>query len=91
MPTRNIVLTDSQDSFVGELVDSGRYKSASEVIRDGLRMLENGIERREAELDDIRAGILEGMRQADTGDFAEGAAENVIKRAFSRARTTQGS
>ena len=43
MPTRNIVLTESQDSFVGELVDSGRYKSASEVIRDGLRMLEDGI------------------------------------------------
>ncbi|HJM48681.1 MAG TPA: type II toxin-antitoxin system ParD family antitoxin [Alphaproteobacteria bacterium] len=89
MPTRNIVLTESQDSFVGELVDSGRYKSASEVIRDGLRMLEDGIARREAELEDIRAGIVAGMRQADDGDFAQGSAEDAIKRVFSQARTAQ--
>ncbi|MDP6564712.1 MAG: type II toxin-antitoxin system ParD family antitoxin [Alphaproteobacteria bacterium] len=91
MPTRNIVLTDNQDSLVGELVDSGRYKSASEVMRAGLRLLENEIEQRQAELDDIRAGILEGVRQADAGDFAEGSADEIVKRAFSRARATQGS
>mgnify|MGYP001318022964 FL=1 len=76
---------------MGELVDSGRYKSASEVMRAGLRLLENEIEQRQAELDDIRAGILEGVRQADAGDFAEGSADEIVKRAFSRARATQGS
>ena len=86
MPTRNIVLTDSQDSFVGKLVESGRYKSASEVMRESLRLLEDRFERREAELEDIRAGILEGLRQAEEGDFADGSAEEVIERAFSRAR-----
>jgi antitoxin ParD1/3/4 len=88
MPTRIIVLTDRQDSFVEELLDSGRYKSASEVIHDSLRLLENSIERREAELSNIRAGIVEGIRQADNGDFAEDSAEDVIKCAFSHARTT---
>ena len=91
MPTRNIVLTDSQDIFVGRLVESGRYKSASEVLREGLRLLEYDIERRKAELEDIRAGVLEGIRQAEAGDFAEGSAEEAVKRAFSRARATHRS
>ncbi|MCY3981151.1 MAG: type II toxin-antitoxin system ParD family antitoxin [Alphaproteobacteria bacterium] len=67
MPTRNVVLTDRQADFVTRLVDSGRYQNASEVIREGLRL----VERRET-LDDLR---LKGMREAvDTGitDIAAG-------------------
>jgi antitoxin ParD1/3/4 len=45
MPTRNVVLTEHQASFVENLVSSGRYQNASEVLREGLRL----IERREAE------------------------------------------
>ena len=45
MPTRNVVLTDQQADMVEELVHSGRYQNASEVLRNGLRLLE----RREAE------------------------------------------
>lgn len=56
MPTRNVVLTDRQEALVTRLVDSGRYKNASEVVREGLRL----IERREAE-DDLR---LKAMREA---------------------------
>jgi len=89
MPTRNIVLSNVQDSFVGELVDSGRYKSASEVMRDSLRLLEDAMARREAELDNIRAGIIEGVRQVDNGEFADGTGEDVIKRAFTKARANQ--
>lgn len=40
MPTRNVVITDHQESFIGDLVDSGRYKNASEVLRESLRLLE---------------------------------------------------
>tara|TARA_B100000315_G_scaffold61072_1_gene55496 strand:- start:503 stop:778 length:276 start_codon:yes stop_codon:yes gene_type:complete len=86
MPTRNFVLTERQDSFVGELVESGRYKSASEVMRDSLRLLEERFERREAELEDIRDGVLQGLAQAEQGDFAKGTGEEAIRRAFSRAR-----
>ena len=56
MPTRNVVLTDRQAALVTELVDSGRYQNASEVIREGLRL----IERRETE-DGVR---LTAMREA---------------------------
>ena len=40
MPTRNVVLTDHQANVVEQLVSSGRYQNASEVLRDGLRMIE---------------------------------------------------
>jgi len=56
MPTRNVVLTDHQTIFVEQMVSSGRYQNASEVLRDGLRL----IERREQE----DAGRLALLRQA---------------------------
>jgi antitoxin ParD1/3/4 len=60
MPTRNVVLTNQQASLVQTLVDSGRYQNASEVIREGLRL----IERRELE----HAAKLHALRlAADAG------------------------
>jgi len=41
MPTRNVVLTERQESLIEGLVQSGRYQNASEVIREGLRLVEN--------------------------------------------------
>ena len=84
MPTRNIVLTEAQDNFVGELISSGRYQSASEVLRDGLRFLGDAMARREAELADIRNGILEGLGQEQRGELIDG--EEAIDEAFRRAR-----
>ncbi|MGD9636952.1 MAG: type II toxin-antitoxin system ParD family antitoxin [Pirellulales bacterium] len=40
MPTRNINLTDHFDAFVAGEIDAGRYHNASEVMRAGLRLLE---------------------------------------------------
>ena len=56
MPTRNVVLTEQQADLVEELVRSGRYQNASEVLRDGLRL----VQRREAE----EAVKLEALRRA---------------------------
>ena len=36
----NVSLTDKLEDFVNELVVQGRYRSASEVVREGLRLLE---------------------------------------------------
>lgn len=85
MPTRNIELADSQDALVAKLVETGRYQSASEVVRDGLRLLEDRLEARAVEMESIRNGILEGLEQAEKGDFAEGTAEEGGARAFSKA------
>ena len=40
MPTRNVVLSDHLASLVVRLVESGRYQNASEVMREGLRLVE---------------------------------------------------
>ncbi len=66
MPTRNVLLTDHQADLVARLVASGRYQSASEVLREGLRL----VERRESE-DEAR---LEAMREAADAGIADIAA-----------------
>ena len=44
--TRNVSLPPHQDAFVDGLVSAGRYRTASEVVRDGLRLLEQNEHRR---------------------------------------------
>ncbi|MDE0044976.1 MAG: type II toxin-antitoxin system ParD family antitoxin [bacterium] len=67
MPTRNVVLTDRQAAMVTRLVGSGRYQNASEVIREGLRL----IERREIE-DDARLRALREAVDIGATDIDEG-------------------
>ena len=69
MPTMNVSLPQALAEFVEKEVASGNYATASEVVRDGLRMLREeravyeeklAILRREIEIgiDDIRAGCF---------------------------------
>jgi antitoxin ParD1/3/4 len=59
------------ENFVKEQVDGGRYASASEVIRDGLRLLEEDMQRRQAELDGLRGEIDKGRRSGQPKPAAE--------------------
>jgi antitoxin ParD1/3/4 len=67
MPTRNVVLTDHQATLVEQLVAKGRYQNASEVLREGLRLLEN----REAE-DAYRLQALSNAVQVGIADIESG-------------------
>jgi antitoxin ParD1/3/4 len=69
MPTRNVVLTDHQDALVGKLVDSGRYQNASEVLREGLRLVERREDEYAARLNALREAADMGMRDIDEGRF----------------------
>ncbi|MSQ23929.1 MAG: type II toxin-antitoxin system ParD family antitoxin [Chloroflexi bacterium] len=64
-------MTERKDQLVAELVRSGRYQNASEVLREGLRL----IERREAEdvakLVALREAAAVGIAALDRGDFIE--------------------
>jgi antitoxin ParD1/3/4 len=60
MPS-SYTLGDHYEKFVRDLVDSGRYASASEVIRDALRLLEEREALRAAKLEMLRAEIAKGF------------------------------
>lgn len=82
MATRNVVLTDQQESLVNRLVASGRFQNASEALRAGLRLLEA----EEAGTAELRARLTEGLRQAEAGELATGSGVDAVRRAFAEAR-----
>ena len=57
----NISLTPELEKFVKDKVESGRYHSASEVIREGLRLLEEQELVREVKLTALREEIQKGL------------------------------
>jgi antitoxin ParD1/3/4 len=60
-------LGDHWEVFIRNEVASGRYGSASEVVRDALRSLEE----RKARLEALRTHLAEGAMQARNGVFVE--------------------
>jgi len=63
----NISLTPELERLVDEKVRSGRYASASEVIRAGLRLLEEREELKQQRLAEVRRKIDRGIEQLDRG------------------------
>jgi antitoxin ParD1/3/4 len=68
MATRNINLTDALDAFVAELVASGQFQNASEVVRAGLRLLRDEEQRRARKLELLRQAVQEGWDSFDRGE-----------------------
>ena len=60
MPTR-YALGARFDRFVGRLLKSGRYNSKSEVIREGLRLLEERENLRAVKLEELRKAFRKGI------------------------------
>lgn len=69
MPTRNVVLTARQANMVERLVREGRYQNASEVLRDGLRLLEQHQSEAEASLAALREAANTGVADIEAGRF----------------------
>ena len=69
MPTRNVVLTDHQAHLVEKLVSTGRYQNASEVLREGLRLIEDREAQENARLHALREAARIGMADFDAGHF----------------------
>ena len=74
MPT-SVALGPHFETFVRQQVKSGRYNNVSEVVRAGLRLLEEEAQTREAKLAALRAAIAEGEASGEPIDaeivFAE--------------------
>ena len=85
MPTRNIHLTPEQDKFVDAQVESGQYASASEVLRAGLKILEE----RQARFEVLKAAVLHGMNSGVAeGDVIGRIRERIQARARAKERIT---
>ena len=57
----NVSLTPELESYARSKVESGRYRSASEVVREALRLLQE----RDARLAHLRERIREGIESGD--------------------------
>lgn len=69
MPTRNVVLTESQAQFVEQLVAVGRYQNASEVLRDGLRLVQAREKEEAAKLAALREAVAVGLEDIKAGRY----------------------
>jgi antitoxin ParD1/3/4 len=71
MPTRNVVLTAHQEQIIDTLVGSGRYQDASEVLREGLRLLEQREAEHAAKLSALREAARIGFEAIERGGYKE--------------------
>jgi len=64
--TMNINLTPQLEQLVREKVSSGRYTSASEVVREALRLMEEHDRLRAVKMEALRRDIREGLESPPT-------------------------
>ncbi len=67
MATTSLSLGEHWEIFIKNEIASGRYGSASEVVRDALR----GMEERKSKLEALRVYLKEGAEQAERGEFVK--------------------
>lgn len=80
----NINLTPHLESMVRQKVDSGLYTSASEVVREALRLMDEQDALRAAKLEQLRKDIRAGL---DSGPAAEWNPEEVKQTGRARRQT----
>lgn len=64
----NVSLTPELEKFVSAKVDSGRYNSASEVVREALRLLEEYDDARAAQLAEFNGELGRRLASLDRGE-----------------------
>jgi antitoxin ParD1/3/4 len=67
----NVSLTPELEQFVHEKVKSGRYLSASEVVREALRLLEERDRLYQAKLIELQQHLAIGIEQANRGELID--------------------
>lgn len=65
----NISLTKELEILVSDKVKSGRYHSASEVIREGLRLLEEQDMKKQAQIEWLRKEAQIGIDEIERGEY----------------------
>lgn len=67
----NVSLTPELENLVNEKVKSGLYNSASEVIRESLRLLQEQDMLKEIRRNELRREIMLGVEQIRNGEYTE--------------------
>lgn len=86
MPTRNVELTDYQVDLIERLVSSGRYRNASEVLREGLRLVENRESESKARLEALREAGRLGVADIEARRFHRFESASAVAQHLSAAR-----
>ena len=66
MPTTSIDLGEHFTGFVADMKESGRYRNASEVVRAGLRLLQEQEAEYQAKLETLRQALAEGEESGES-------------------------
>ena len=82
----NVNLTDRLEEFVRDKVDSGLYNSASEVVRDALRLLEEQDQFRKAKLEALRGEIQKGLDSGPSAPLDMGVIKAKARKLFEAER-----
>ena len=67
----NVSLTSELERLVQARVESGRYNSASEVVREALRLLEDHDRARSAQLQEFNEQLQRCLTSLDRGEHAD--------------------
>ena len=70
----NVHLTSELEQFVQSKVQTGRYNSASEVVREALRLLEERDQIKTVRKEEIRKKIAQGLKSLRLGQGVNGEA-----------------
>lgn len=83
----NVSLTPELEKLVAEKLKTGHYSSASEVIREGLRLLIEADRLKRERIESLRRDIAVGLDQANRGELVDGPkALAKMRRQIERAR-----
>lgn len=83
--TLNVSLTPDLSRFVESRLRSGKYQSASELVREALRLLEGRDQTLPASVQQLKDEIEVGLRQLRQGKGVGG--EEFFRRLLARRRT----
>lgn len=81
----NVSLTAELEEMVLAKVKSGLYTSASEVVREGLRLLRDQDDLRKARIADLKRDVELGIEQVEHGEFTKYESAEALSAAIKKA------
>ena len=82
MPSTSVTLGDHFEGFIAQEIETGRYKTASEVMRAALRLLENESQQRQAIIQALIEGEESGTSDRITDEIFEEARAEAKRNGF---------